>query len=219
MMLLFYYRIADARLVNAKAADGMKALQVEDEGKKFAALFGAKAIFYNGFTPRFAGIAFDKESPPPQNGWKVWTAPQPGRPCMLPLQMSAVPRKLASLANHMNVKYKEFWPTAAAEKWTSNLLNALGISDAAAQGNAMNIFYDEDGVTWVATTVPLDGLSVPHADGSKVFLENFSEIFGSEFDAARNKFQQREAEKLIAQQKAAAAVAEGIATGLAANEP
>lgn len=171
MRVVFYYSSTDAGLIEAKAMDNTDSAAVQMAGADFAALFGAKAMFTQGFAPRFAGIAFDKESP--AKNWLIWTKPTQQNPCMVPLNPAHLRQGLQANAKYVSEVYRDKWPVEAAKARESHLLQALGVSEAATVGNALAYFFDKGGVSWIASTLPL----------------RFTEIVASQYDAAQGQFE------------------------------
>lgn len=196
MRIVFYYSCPDQRLIEAKAQDNTKALAIQAAAEEFAKAFGAFPVFTQGFAPRFAGIGFDKARPPAN--WHLWSRPVGQNPCMTPYTAAAVPKRLKEAAENTYAKYKSLWPQEAAQEYDSALLTALGVRTAATFGNALSYFYDADKVSWIASTLPLTGASLPVTQGEVEIapkLTGFEEVLASEFDKARAEFQRAQAEQ------------------------
>lgn len=201
MMVTFYYRSDDAAVIAAKKQDFEESLALEVRARAFADLFGAIPVFTKGLAPHFAGVTFNKQHGKVPQSWKLWTAPQNGAWVMWLYPPKAVSEKLRKASIHWNTVWNDNIEAVKADMQprSSHLLAAIGLNEEVIQGNAMDYFFvPEDGVSWVASTMPLDE-------------SKFTEVLASEFDKARDS-QQRKAAIAQAEQQAAAAAAAGVPT-------
>lgn len=190
MRIIFYYRCADQRLIDAKQQDNVKGIAVQEAGEAFAKLFNAHPVYTQGFNPHLAGITFNRAKPPVN--WLLWTQPTRENPCMLPRTPEGVPKKLKQLAQGTHDMFRKLWPTEAGTPYHSALLAAMGISPQAVLGNALSYFYhpDKDGinVSWIASSLPLDGKSLPVEGQESQVMEGWYEVIASEFAVANDEF-------------------------------
>lgn len=199
MRVIFYYRSTDPRIIGAKAMDNTRALRIEAEAKAFADQFGAVPVFTQGFNPRFAGLTFNKGQCKDRN---LWTTPTPQNPVMVPRSPEALNKHHKEPGRQLQERFRKLWPAEAAKEYDSHLLTVLGISTAATFGNAVSYFYDQEQVSWIATSLPLTGQSLPYAEGElevRHALEGWEEVLASQFDKARFDFERRQQEAALAQ--------------------
>jgi hypothetical protein len=180
MRIVYYYRSTDPSIIEGKAKDNTAALSIQSRADAFAAAFSAYPVFTQGFAPHFLGITFNQQRRP--SDWNLWSRPTQQQLAMRPLGVDRVGKKLKGKAFELNQRWSELWPGVEdmTQPRESELLKALGVSEAATVGNAMSYFYSGD-TSWVASTLPLG--------------EKFEEVKASDFEAARAAWQLEQARK------------------------
>ena len=191
MRITFYYRCIDQRLADAKQKDNERGIMIQEQGKKFASLFRGLPLYTQGFNPHFAGVTFNKGNPP--KNWLIWTQPTNDNPVMLPRSPEAVPKKLKQLAKDTQELFRKEWPTEAGTPYHSALLTAMGVGPQAVFGNALSYFYlvgpDGSKVSWIGSTLPLDGKSWIEKEGDEqTQMVGWQEVLASEFAQANEEF-------------------------------
>lgn len=200
MMVQFYYRTDNEAIVGGKKLDYEESLALEQRARAFADLFGAIPVFTKGLSPHFAGVTFNKQHGRVPQNWKLWTPPQNGAWVMWLYPPKSVPKSLKAMSAHWNKVWTDNIAAVANDMKprSSHLLAAIGLNEEVIQGNALNYFFDPDGVSWIASTMPLDE-------------SKFTEVLASEYDKAREANEHRAA-IAQAEQQAAAAAAAGVPT-------
>lgn len=186
--ILFYYRSTDPAIIEGKVKDHEGSLLIEQQVQAFAARFGAVPVFSMGIAPHFVGVTFPKDGPPPQHK-KLWTEPVKNNICMRPKTQN-IPSNLRGAAQKLAAEWVEHFPGELAKPRESLLLKALGLSEQALVGNAINYFYHGE-TSWIVCSMPLEG-------------ERFEEVTASVYDAARVQWGLEQAQLEQAQLAAAA---------------
>lgn len=172
MRTIYYYRREDTDIRDAKARDNAESLTLEQTAQAFAALFGAVPVFTTGSpTPSMAGITWVKPNRPKNP--LLWTQPTKNDLRQFPLPKRPKAKNLWEAYDALVKQWNDTFPVDATKPRTSHLLAALGLSESLIVGNAMQYFFGKDGVSWVATSLPLDE-------------SKFTEVKGSEFAAAKD---------------------------------
>lgn len=189
VLVLFYYFSKDPKFAEAQRLDAEDSKLHDELGTAFAARFGGVPLYEGQVAPHFAGIGFKQGTRPKHP--QLWTNPKKKDPRWAP-RRSNFPARLAAEAKRLQQEWDDNYPHEIAKDRTSHVLEAIGLTKEQVPGNILQFFVD-DGETWIACSVPLEGLT---------------EIKGSEYDAGRTayraKMQMKEMSKAQAVDEVAA---------------
>ena len=154
MKTVYYYRTTDSAVLAGHLADTLDSARIEGMGFAFAQQFGAEARFTVEFLPRFAGVAFSKESPCLTP--KLWAESKGG--LWYPKDPATVRGKNPDAASGEAVKlcrlFTKTWPSEASKVRTSHLLRAFGLPAEPTEGEAAS-YFETGGAGYFASTLPV----------------------------------------------------------------